>query len=90
MPSLGRKVAKASPRPTASEASSSRSYQQALQYAQDAQRYQGRGKAYQQILIDYPRGPLRLKEGLLAYPAPVPSALSSPPRRDAQCARPSA
>ena len=40
------------------------SYQQALQYARDAQRYREQGKAYQQILIDYPKESARLKESL--------------------------
>ncbi|MCE9968849.1 hypothetical protein LZ620_07490, partial [Aeromonas salmonicida] len=30
------------------------SYQQALQFAREAQRYREQAKAYQQILIDYP------------------------------------
>ena len=43
------------------------SYQQALQYARDAQRYREQGKAYQQILIDYPKESARLKESLHNY-----------------------
>ena len=49
------------------------SYQQALQYARDAQRYREQGKAYQQILIDYPKESARLKESLHNYqPQPRP------------------
>ena len=53
------------------------SYQQALQYARDAQRYREQGKAYQQILIDYPKESARLKEALHNYqPQPRPSLSS--------------
>lgn len=53
------------------------SYQQALQFAREAQRYREQGKAYQQILIDYPKESARLKESLHNYqPQPRP-ALSS-------------
>ncbi len=54
------------------------SYQQALQYARDAQRYREQGKAYQQILIDYPKESARLKESLHNYqPQPRPPLSSS-------------
>ncbi|WP_042013833.1 miniconductance mechanosensitive channel MscM [Aeromonas fluvialis] len=43
------------------------SYQQALQYAREAQRYREQSKAYQQILIDYPKESARLKESLHNY-----------------------
>ncbi|WOX49387.1 miniconductance mechanosensitive channel MscM [Aeromonas sp. XH] len=53
------------------------SYQQALQYARDAQRYREQGKAYQQILIDYPKESARLKESLHNYqPQPRPPLAS--------------
>lgn len=49
------------------------SYQQALQHARDAQRYREQSKAYQQILIDYPKESARLKESLHNYqPQPRP------------------
>ncbi|MBP0602253.1 miniconductance mechanosensitive channel MscM [Aeromonas sanarellii] len=53
------------------------SYQQALQYARDAQRYREQGKAYQQILIDYPKESARLKEGLHNYQPQSRPPLSS-------------
>ncbi|MGL6381324.1 miniconductance mechanosensitive channel MscM [Aeromonas caviae] len=53
------------------------SYQQALQYARDAQRYREQGKAYQQILIDYPKESARLKEGLHNYQPQSRPSLSS-------------
>ncbi|MFM5574540.1 miniconductance mechanosensitive channel MscM [Aeromonas sp. 602200] len=43
------------------------SYQQALQYAREALRYREQSKAYQQILIDYPKESARLKESLHNY-----------------------
>ena len=53
------------------------SYQQALQYARDAQRYREQGKAYQQLLIDYPKESARLKESLHNYqPQSRPSLAS--------------
>lgn len=53
------------------------SYQQALQHARDAQRYREQGKAYQQILIDYPKESARLKESLHNYqPQPRPPLAS--------------
>ena len=53
------------------------SYQQALQFAREAERYREQSKAYQQILIDYPKESARLKESLHNYqPQPRP-ALSS-------------
>ena len=54
------------------------SYQQALQYARDAQRYREQGKAYQQILIDYPKESARLKESLHNYQPQSRPPLSSP------------
>ena len=46
---------------------------QALQFAREAQRYREQGKAYQQILIDYPKESARLKESLHNYqPQPRP------------------
>ena len=53
------------------------SYQQALQYARDAQRYREQGKAYQQILIDYPKESARLKESLHNYQPQSRPPLSS-------------
>lgn len=53
------------------------SYQQALQYARDAQRYREQGKAYQQILIDYPKESARLKESLHDYQPQSRPPLSS-------------
>ncbi|HHQ4668654.1 TPA: miniconductance mechanosensitive channel MscM [Aeromonas veronii] len=50
------------------------SYQQALQYAREALRYREQSKAYQQILIDYPKESARLKESLHNY-----QPLSRPP-----------
>ncbi|EKP0307435.1 miniconductance mechanosensitive channel MscM [Aeromonas veronii] len=50
------------------------SYQQALQYAREAQRYREQSKTYQQILIDYPKESARLKESLHNY-----QPLSRPP-----------
>lgn len=43
------------------------SYQQALQFAREAERYREQSKAYQQILIDYPQESSRLKESLHNY-----------------------
>ncbi|MGY3914194.1 miniconductance mechanosensitive channel MscM [Aeromonas australiensis] len=43
------------------------SYQQALQFAREAQRYREQSKAYQQVLIDYPKESARLKERLHNY-----------------------
>ena len=43
------------------------SYQQALQYARDAERYREQGKAYQQLMIDYPNESARLKDALHNY-----------------------
>ncbi|USV58580.1 miniconductance mechanosensitive channel MscM [Aeromonas encheleia] len=53
------------------------SYQQALQYARDAQRYREQGKVYQQILIDYPKESARLKESLHNYQPQSRPPLSS-------------
>ncbi|WP_349919056.1 miniconductance mechanosensitive channel MscM [Aeromonas veronii] len=53
------------------------SYQQALQYARDAERYREQGKAYQQILIDYPKESARLKESLHNYQPQSRPSLSS-------------
>lgn len=53
------------------------SYQQALQYARDAQRYREQSKAYQQILIDYPKESARLKESLHNYQPQSRPPLSS-------------
>ncbi|WP_287146011.1 miniconductance mechanosensitive channel MscM, partial [Aeromonas sp.] len=53
------------------------SYQQALQFAREAQRYREQGKTYQQILIDYPKESARLKERLHNYqPQPRPQLSS--------------
>jgi len=53
------------------------SYQQALQFAREAQRYREQSKAYQQILIDYPKESARLKESLHNYqPAARPPLTS--------------
>ncbi|HHQ4773863.1 TPA: miniconductance mechanosensitive channel MscM [Aeromonas veronii] len=53
------------------------SYQQALQYAREALRYREQSKAYQQILIDYPKESARLKESLHNYqPAARPPLAS--------------
>ncbi|PKQ73595.1 miniconductance mechanosensitive channel MscM [Aeromonas sobria] len=50
------------------------SYQQALQFAREAEHYREQSKAYQQILIDYPKESARLKESLHNYqPAARPS-----------------
>lgn len=50
------------------------SYQQALQFAREAERYREQSKAYQQILIDYPKESARLKDSLHNYqPAARPS-----------------
>ncbi|MFM4702062.1 miniconductance mechanosensitive channel MscM [Aeromonas bivalvium] len=43
------------------------SYQQALQFARDAERYRTQGKAYQQLMIDYPKESARLKDALHNY-----------------------
>lgn len=62
------------------------SYQQALQYARDAQRYREQGKAYQQILIDYPRSrPVSRRACTTISPSP---ARPSPPSKKRHCARP--
>ncbi|MGY3857306.1 miniconductance mechanosensitive channel MscM [Aeromonas intestinalis] len=53
------------------------SYQQALQYARDAERYREQGKVYQQILIDYPKESARLKESLHNYQPQSRPSLSS-------------
>lgn len=53
------------------------SYQQALQFAREAQRYREQGKAYQQILIDYPKESARLKESLHNYQPQSRPSLSS-------------
>ncbi|MGY3941633.1 miniconductance mechanosensitive channel MscM [Aeromonas tecta] len=53
------------------------SYQQALQYARDAQRYREQAKAYQQLLIDYPKESARLKESLHNYQPQSRPPLSS-------------
>ncbi|WP_429010518.1 miniconductance mechanosensitive channel MscM [Aeromonas allosaccharophila] len=53
------------------------SYQQALQFAREAERYREQSKAYQQILIDYPKESARLKESLHNYqPADRPPLTS--------------
>ncbi|WP_429022146.1 miniconductance mechanosensitive channel MscM [Aeromonas allosaccharophila] len=53
------------------------SYQQALQFAREAERYREQSKAYQQILIDYPKESARLKESLHNYqPAARPPLAS--------------
>lgn len=53
------------------------SYQQALQFAREAERYREQSKAYQQILIDYPKESARLKESLHNYqPAARPQLAS--------------
>ncbi|HEH9440728.1 TPA: miniconductance mechanosensitive channel MscM [Aeromonas sobria] len=53
------------------------SYQQALQFAREAERYREQSKAYQQILIDYPKESARLKDSLHNYqPAARPSLAS--------------
>ncbi|MGU5769367.1 mechanosensitive ion channel protein MscS [Aeromonas sp. YN13HZO-058] len=53
------------------------SYQQALQFAREAERYREQSKAYQQILIDYPKESARLKESLHNYqPADRPQLTS--------------
>ncbi|EKP0259317.1 miniconductance mechanosensitive channel MscM [Aeromonas sobria] len=50
------------------------SYQQALQFAREAERYREQSKAYQQILIDYPKESAHLKDSLHNYqPAARPS-----------------
>ncbi|ATU98780.1 miniconductance mechanosensitive channel MscM [Aeromonas salmonicida] len=53
------------------------SYQQALQFAREAQRYREQAKAYQQILIDYPKESARLKESLHNYQPQSRPSLSS-------------
>ncbi|MFQ2191012.1 miniconductance mechanosensitive channel MscM [Aeromonas jandaei] len=53
------------------------SYQQALQFAREAERYREQGKAYQQVLIDYPEESARLKESLRNYQPKSRPALSS-------------
>ncbi|MEV3834151.1 miniconductance mechanosensitive channel MscM [Aeromonas allosaccharophila] len=53
------------------------SYQQALQFAREADRYREQSKAYQQILIDYPKESARLKDSLHNYqPADRPPLTS--------------
>ncbi|WP_111805346.1 miniconductance mechanosensitive channel MscM [Aeromonas allosaccharophila] len=53
------------------------SYQQALQFAREAERYREQSKAYQQILIDYPKESARLNESLHNYqPADRPPLTS--------------
>ncbi|WP_033137551.1 miniconductance mechanosensitive channel MscM [Aeromonas finlandensis] len=53
------------------------SYQQALQFAREAERYREQSKAYQQILIDYPKESARLKDSLHNYqPAARPPLAS--------------
>ncbi|MGU5764359.1 miniconductance mechanosensitive channel MscM [Aeromonas allosaccharophila] len=53
------------------------SYQQALQFAREAERYREQSKAYQQVLIDYPKESARLKESLHNYqPADRPPLTS--------------
>ncbi|MGL4250579.1 MAG: miniconductance mechanosensitive channel MscM [Aeromonas sp.] len=52
------------------------SYQQALQYAQEAARYRVQAKAYQQVLIDYPNDSARLKDSLHNYQPKSRPALS--------------
>lgn len=62
------------------------SYQQALQFAREAERYREQSKAYQQILIDYPKESARLKESLHNYqPADRPplTSLKEEPLRQA-------
>lgn len=52
------------------------SYQQALQFAREAERYREQSKAYQQILIDYPQESSRLKESLHNYQPAARAPLS--------------
>ena len=62
------------------------SYQQALQFAREAERYREHSKAYQQVLIDYPKESARLKESLRNYQPKARPSLSRSRRR--VCVRP--